>query len=288
MICLQCSLAKQLDYVAVWSNKAHCGSQRIQQTFHILVNSDVLPYPLPHIHVLCMHNSETAPLHSHAHIEIQGNRWAYVFVLLTCTLHKCKLINKHCFELVRTSHCDSSVVILTALHKARLDNYSWDGKREQLPTENPNSSSSFLTYLRYLSILSVSLHLLFISVPLSTSVFLPASSSVSVSRHSGFTTKATFWQFFCHFGCPAHLSHSAFSLLLLLASLSFHHSLFRQLLSLVLISSFFHSLFPFFQKFELEVKSRRQGEKKYEQIDVKERPILYIVNMHLPLLDSSY
>lgn len=151
--------------------------------FHILVNSDVLPYPLPHIHVLCMHNSETAPLHSHAHIEIQGNRWAYVFVLLTCTLHKCKLINKHCFELVRTSHCDSSVVALTALHKARLDNYSWDGKREQLPTENPNSSSSFLTYLGYLSILSVSLHLLFISVPLSTSVFLPASSSVSVSLH---------------------------------------------------------------------------------------------------------
>lgn len=92
-------------------------------------------------------------------------------------------MNKHCFELVRTSHCDSSVVILTALHKARLDNYSWDGKREQLPTENPNSSSSFLTYLRYLSILSVSLHLLFISVPLSTSVFLPASSSVSVSLH---------------------------------------------------------------------------------------------------------
>lgn len=72
---------------------------------------------------------------------------------------------------------------LAVLHNATLYNHSKDGRRERrLPLENLIAPAA-LFHLSYILILSVSLHILFISVPLGTSVFLPASSAVSVSLH---------------------------------------------------------------------------------------------------------
>lgn len=123
-------------------------------------------------------------------------------------------MNEHLLELTHTSYCDGLVVALTALHEARLDNYSRGRERKQLLTENlivpaalPLTSATF-------SILSVSLHLLFISVPLSTSVFLFASCSVSLSLHL-----VRLWIY--HQGLPFGSSSSSSAALLSSPSVSF-------------------------------------------------------------------
>lgn len=83
------------------------------------------------------------------------------------------------------SHCGSLVIAVTAWHEAKLDNYSWQrqGEEANAYSESNSSSSSFSLTLASFPILSVCLHLLFISVPLSTSVFLSASSPVSFLLH---------------------------------------------------------------------------------------------------------
>lgn len=133
--------------------------------------------------------------------------------VLTCKAHKWQM-NKHLLVPTHTNitlWLFSTVVDLTASHKARLDNYS-RGREGAYTYWESNSSSSSLTYLLYIHFCS-----------LSTALFLSSSSSVSLSPTLNLPPRLPLWQYPLYFSRPLLLSLSVFFLLFFLA---LHRSLF--------------------------------------------------------------
>lgn len=151
----------------------------------ILVVGNILRCTLPHMHVHAQLWKVFLHFwHSHALLEIQPNRWSCVqtyntYMLLTQLQVSDQELSWTYSRLVLW-HFPACIKCCAQRGLMTVEVVVGGGATAYWES---NSHSSSLTHLSYLSILSVSFHLLFISVPHSTSVFLPAAASVSVSLH---------------------------------------------------------------------------------------------------------